>query len=555
MPTTFALFTKPNAEVELKKPGSDYNPKNGGPNLDSHLKTEAPPERQKPKWRRIIEKDLLMFLIIIAVVLGFIIGISINKRVQSLEEPDKTTALVLIGFLGELLMRMLKLLILPLIVSSLIVGMAALDQQASGRLGRRAICYYMGTTILAVILGIILVLIINPGGKAAPNTEKKKQRDVIPLDSVLDLIRNLFPPNIVAACFEQTKSAVNIITKKTNVTVNDGNRNSSRAAGRTILTEIINSSYTKEYYVDTKRTRVSGSVGVSSGTNVLGLVVFSLAVGVVVGRMKGKKESRTHATTFINFVIALNDIVMYLVTLVMWYSPIGIWSLITAKFAAMENIAATFESLGMYIVTVIVGLAIHSLIVLPGLYFLFTRKNPLSFLEGIIQAMLTAFGTSSSSATLPVTFRCLEENNHIDKRVTRFVLPIGATINMDGTALYEAVAAIFIAQASNFSLNFGQIVMISLTSTFASIGAAGIPQAGLVTMLIVLQTVGLPEDGISLIIAVDWFLDRIRTAVNVLGDSIGAGIVDHLSKDDLDDMDHDDMEQDGKSAVYENTQC
>jgi len=183
--------------------------------------------------------------------------------------------------------------------------------------------------------------------------------------------------------------------------------------------------------------------------------------------------------------------------------------------------------------TVILGLAIHSLIILPGIYFLFTRKNPLTFFQGIVQALLTAFGTGSSSATLPITFRCLEENNRIDKRITRFVLPIGATINMDGTALYEAVAAIFIAQASNYSLDFGQIVTISLTSTLASIGAAGIPQAGLVTMLIVLQTVGLPEDSITLIIAVDWFLDRIRTAVNVLGDSIGAGIIYHTSKKDL----------------------
>ena len=141
----------------------------------------------------------------------------------------------------------------------------------------------------------------------------------------------------------------------------------------------------------------------------------------------------------------------------------------------------------------------------------------MKYVKGIVQALLTAFGTSSSSATLPVTFRCLEEVNNIDKRVTRFVLPIGATINMDGTALYEAVAAIFIAQAEGLNLNFGQYVAVSLTATLASIGAAGIPQAGLVTMLIVLQTIGLPEEAAALIIAVDWFLDRIRTTVNVLG--------------------------------------
>eukprot|EP00112_Aurelia_sp_Birch-Aquarium-sp1_P004755 Seg154.13 transcript_id=Seg154.13/GoldUCD/mRNA.D3Y31 product="Excitatory amino acid transporter 2" protein_id=Seg154.13/GoldUCD/D3Y31 len=160
-----------------------YNSTNGG---------EAPPAQDaasKPWWRVVLERDLLMILIIIAVILGFGIGIGINKSVQKMKEPGRTTALVLIGFPGELLMRMLKLLILPLIVSSLIVGLAALDQQASGRLGRRAVCYYMGTTLLAVILGIILVLIINPGGKASLNVKKQKQRDVIALDSFLDLLR------------------------------------------------------------------------------------------------------------------------------------------------------------------------------------------------------------------------------------------------------------------------------------------------------------------------------------------------------------------------------
>jgi len=150
---------------------------------------------------------------------------------------------------------------------------------------------------------------------------------------------------------------------------------------------------------------------------------------------------------------------------------------------------------------------------------------------------MTAWGTASSSATLPVTINCLEEKNGVDPRISRFVLPIGATINMDGTALYEAVAAIFIAQVNNLSLSIGQICAISITATAASIGAAGIPQAGLVTMVMVLETVGLPPDDITIILAVDWLLDRFRTTINVVGDSVGAGIVNHLSAGELDAMD------------------
>jgi len=239
----------------------------------------------------------------------------------------------------------------------------------------------------------------------------------------------------------------------------------------------------------------------------------------------------------------------------------------------MKDVAGEFAKLGLYFFTVCLGLFIHGCIVLPLIFGLVTRTLPFRcfvtpshvtsanrFISNMGNAIVTAFGTASSSATLPVTINSLEEKNHVDSRIARsvllhilncfhplhflprFVLPIGATINMDGTALYEAVAALFIAQLSGVSVNIGQIIAISITATAASIGAAGIPQAGLVTMVMVLDTVGLPSEAVSIILSVDWLLDRFRTAINVLGDSIGAGIVNHLSQEELGMLDKQDQE-------------
>eukprot|EP00795_Rhopilema_esculentum_P007649 gene7649-13470_t len=291
--------------------------------------------------------------------------------------------------------------------------------------------------------------------------------------------------------------------------------------------EVWNYTTVREY----RSYKAVGGQETSFKPNFLGLIVFSISIGIVLGTM-GEK-----AKPFVDFVAILNEVVMKLVLLVMWYSPIGIWSLVSAKFAEMANIEGTFRSLGLFIVTVVSAIGIHSLLVLPLIYFIVVRKNPYKFMKGLLEAMITAFGTDSSAATLPVTFRCLEENNHIDKRITRFVLPVGATINMDGTALYEAIAAMFIAQAVGVSLSTGDIIAISITSTLASVGAAAVPHAGLVTMLIVLDTVGLPTDYIGVIYSVDWFLDRCRTMANVMGDSIGAGIVQHLSRHELEKYD------------------
>ncbi|XP_055730761.1 excitatory amino acid transporter 1-like [Salvelinus fontinalis] len=450
------------------------------------------------------KKNAFVLFTVAAVVVGIILGFALRPYKMTYREVKY------FSFPGELLMRMLQMLVLPLLVSSLITGMAALDSKASGKMGMRAVVYYMTTTIIAVIIGIIVVLIIHPGkGSKDEFMKQSKIEDISPADAFLDLIRNMFPPNMIQACTQQFKTKYGKRIVHVTVTVNDSVFN------MTNLTEQI----TREEVIP-----IPGTV---NGVNALGLVVFSMCFGLIIGNMKEQGQPLRE------FFDSLNEAIMRLVAIIMWYAPIGILFLISGKIVEMDDITEMGGQLAMYTITVIIGLSIHAFIILPGLYFAITRLNPFIFIMGLVEALITALGTSSSSATLPITFKCLEENNKVDKRITRFVLPVGATINMDGTALYEALAAIFIAQVNNMEMNIGQIITISITATAASIGAAGIPQAGLVTMVIVLTSVGLPTDDITLIIAVDWFLDRLRTTTNVLGDSIGAGIVEFLSRHEL----------------------
>ncbi|XP_040216391.1 excitatory amino acid transporter 5 [Rana temporaria] len=469
----------------------------------------------------VCKRNGLLILSVLSVIVGCLLGFFLRTRRLTEQEISY------FQFPGELLMRMLKMLILPLVVSSLMSGLAALDAKTSSRLGIITIAYYLWTTFVAVIVGIIMVSIIHPGGAAQKeNTGHNGKPVMSSADALLDLIRNMFPANLVEATFKQYR------TKNVPV-VKSGKTTSSDSITHRILIYGIqdeNGSHIQNFALDITPSPdvvYKSEPGTSDGMNVLGIVIFSATMGIMLGRMG------TSGVPVVSFCQCLNESVMKIVAVSVWYFPFGIVFLIAGKILEMDDPTAIGKKLGFYAITVVCGLVVHGLFILPLMYLLITKKNPIVFIRGVLQALLIALATSSSSATLPITFKCLLENNHIDRRIARFVLPVGATINMDGTALYEAVAAIFIAQVNNYELDFGQIITISITATAASIGAAGIPQAGLVTMVIVLTSVGLPTDDITLIIAVDWALDRFRTMINVLGDALAAGIMAHICRKDF----------------------
>ncbi|GIX43058.1 MAG: sodium:dicarboxylate symporter [Leptospiraceae bacterium] len=261
-----------------------------------------------------------------------------------------------------------------------------------------------------------------------------------------------------------------------------------------------------------------------ANNEVLPVIVFSLLFGWAIA-LQGKRSEQVFRIFFI-----LEEAIIKIVHLILWFAPIGILGLIASRIAEDgEQFIQELFLLQYYARNVIIGLMIHGLLVLPLIYFIIVRKNPFIYIKQLGIALGTAFSTASSSATLPVTMDCVENKAKIRSETAGFVLPLGATVNMDGTALYESVAAIFIAYVANIPLDFYSMILIFLTSTLAAIGAAGIPEAGLVTMTIVLKAVGLPLEGIALILSIDWFLDRCRTTINVLGDAIGAAIIDKIT--------------------------
>ena len=447
-----------------------------------------------------------------ATLLGVVAGISLGLSLKCVDDGIWTSRQShYVGYPGKLFLNMLKCLIIPLIVPSLIASIGQLDLRVSGKIGSRAVLYYMTTTFLAVTLGICLTVSIRPGlANADEVLEKKDSEKGTTADTLLDLLTNCFPPNLAQATMQQYKT---VIIDPRNEAIED------KITGASI------DPLKKETW------KMKGSW--NSSTNILGLVIFFVATGIAISL------SGEDGKPLLSFFKSVSHVMMKITNWIVHLAPVGVAFLIAGEILHMKSVLAELTKLAWYLITVVLGISIQGFVILPLIYGLITRTLPFRFIGKMGPALATAFGTASSSATLPVTVNSLEEGNKVDPRISRFVLPIGATINMDGTALYEAVAAVFIAQMTGMNPTLGQIIIISITATAASIGAAGIPHAGLVTLVMVLETVGLPSEAVSIIMSVDWLVDRFRTAVNVLGDAFGAAIVAHLSADELKKMNED----------------
>ena len=445
----------------------------------------------------------------------FIIGAIVTAIATALILPsllEKETALSIfhgIGIGGEVFLRALMMMVVPLVVASVMSGILGLgDIRKLGKPGFVAVGYYVCTTVLAVVVGLMVVNVINPGGEGSTSpTDTTAQQVVAESEEVV--VTAADKTHLLDKLETQTGMEKEKIAKI--FPELEGGLPGNEPGIWMILGNLVLMLFTDNL------------LHAAATTNLLPLIVFA----IIFAGMLTTMGERVSAIT--NMIGQANEAMMSFVMLLMNVAPLGIFCLVASKFGTAQangQFLEVIKSTSGFIITVLLGLGFHALVTLPAIYFFFTRKNPYVFIKSMSRALLTAFSTASSSATLPVTMDCAAEAG-VSKRSTDFVLPLGATINMDGTALYEAAAAIFIANLDpNVTLTFVDQIVIAVTATLAAIGAAGIPEAGLVTMLMVLNAVGLSPEYIGSILAIDWLLDRFRTATNTLGDSIGAAIVD-----------------------------
>ncbi|WP_456282989.1 dicarboxylate/amino acid:cation symporter [Bacillus sp. JZ34] len=394
--------------------------------------------------------------IIIALLLGAAVGIILNVT-----SPDVFSKLntFLFGPLGTIFLNLIKMLVVPIVFFSLTLGVAGLgDPKKLGRIGAKTISFFLVTTAIAIIIGLILALVIKPGTIGTYDTSAAEY-SAEKAPSIAETLLNIIPTNPVQAMAEG---------------------------------------------------------------NMLQIIAFSILVGLGI-TMLGKK-----ADALLKVVEQGNDLMMYLVNLVMKFAPYGTFGLIAGAIGSQGWDA--IKAMGLYMIVVILALFIHTIVTYGSAIAFLAKRNPFTFFKDFSEVMLVAFSTSSSNATLPVSMDVAQRKLKVPEPISSFVQPLGATINMDGTAIMQGVATVFIAQVYGNDLSLTQLLMVVLTAVLASIGTAGVPGVGLIMLAMVLQTVGLPVEGIALILGIDRLLDMIRTAVNTTGDAACAVIVTETEK-------------------------
>ena len=393
-----------------------------------------------------MKKLALYWQILIAFALSVLYGLFFSEHVH------------LVAWMGDIFIKALKMIIIPLIFTSIISGIANVGSGDNlGRLGFKTIAYYLSTSTAALIIGLVIVNIFKPGVGADLGFANQVEGLGVAKESFGSTLMNIVPDNLFVAMVEN---------------------------------------------------------------QMLSIIFFAILMGFFITKTKEKSQK-----ILLGFFDSLFELIMKITLFVIRFTPYGIFGIVAKQIAENNDLEELFSRLGLFMLVVILALFIHAFIVLPIVLKTIGRVSPIKHFNAMRTPLITAFSTSSSNATLPLTMNAVKKNSGVSTKISSFTLPLGATVNMDGTALYELVAAMFIAQAYGIELTFTEQIIGVLTGLLASIGAAGIPMAGLVMISVVLSAMGLPLEGVGLILAVDRILDMFRTTVNVWSDSCGAVII------------------------------
>ena len=393
-----------------------------------------------------MKKLALYWQILIAFALSVLYGLFFSEHVH------------LVAWMGDIFIKALKMIIIPLIFTSIISGIANVGSGDNlGRLGFKTIGYYLSTSTAALFTGLVIVNIFKPGVGADLGFANQVEGLGVAKESFGSTLMNIVPDNLFVAMVEN---------------------------------------------------------------QMLSIIFFAILMGFFITKTKEKSQK-----ILLGFFDSLFELIMKITLFVIRFTPYGIFGIVAKQIAENNDLGELFSRLGLFMLVVILALFIHAFIVLPIVLKTIGRVSPIKHFNAMRTPLITAFSTSSSNATLPLTMNAVKKNSGVSTKISSFTLPLGATVNMDGTALYELVAAMFIAQAYGIELTFTEQIIGVLTGLLASIGAAGIPMAGLVMISVVLSAMGLPLEGVGLILAVDRILDMFRTTVNVWSDSCGAVII------------------------------
>jgi len=444
------------------------------------------------------QAERIMMQIWQKIIVGMFVGIFVgwlfgeNSPIEFFNGEKGAMFIGFINIIGNIFLKLLKMIVVPLIFFSLCIGVASMeDVKEVGSSGIKIMIYFMFTTAIAITIGVLLAVVLKPGSFIPP---ERKATLIEANQKNVEKYKKAAMEQQGAKQGDEPQTGVMASVKK------------GLALVQKNLLELI----------------PENPIDAMAESRILQIIVFALFFGIGITNLKGD-----HKRVILRFCSICNEIMVYLVEMIMGIAPYGVCTLMAASVSKLG--LDVISSLIIYSLVVVGGLLLHLSIVYMPVASFSSGKSPITILKGIKEALILAFSTSSSSATLPVTMRCVEENLEVPNKTTSFVLPLGATINMDGTALYQGVAAVFIAQVFGVDLSLGDMISIVVMATLSSIGAAGVPGAGMITLVMVLDTVN-PAlvGGVALVMGVDRLLDMVRTAINVTGDSTACLFMHYL---------------------------